>query len=172
MNIKIVIIGVLLTAILVGGGVVVMSRSPNAASLEKTDKTKFFTDHTNFDWGKINYNGGVVNHVFEIKNSGESSLKLANIKTSCMCTTAKISTKNGAGPTVKMHEVSDWQGVLEPGETAQLEVVFDPVFNIYRFADINNLSFLVFKKIHARFAGEFSQPLFYSLICAIHLEKL
>ncbi|HJZ05530.1 hypothetical protein A2634_00135 [Candidatus Amesbacteria bacterium RIFCSPHIGHO2_01_FULL_48_32] len=129
MNIKIVIIGVLLTAILVGGGVVVMSRSPNAASLEKTDKTKFFTDHTNFDWGKINYNGGVVNHVFEIKNSGESSLKLANIKTSCMCTTAKISTKNGAGPTVKMHEVSDWQGVLEPGETAQLEVVFDPAFH-------------------------------------------
>jgi len=129
MNIKIVIIGVLLTAILVGGGVVVMSRSPNAASLEKTDKTKFFTDHTNFDWGKINYNGGVVNHVFEIKNSGESSLKLANIKTSCMCTTAKISTKNGASPTVKMHEVSDWQGVLEPGETAQLEVVFDPAFH-------------------------------------------
>src|SRR3989344_2594836 len=52
------------------------------------------------------------------------------------------------------------------------EILSDPRAQIVRFADINNLSFLVFKKIHARFAGEFSQPLFYSLICAIHLEKL
>jgi len=129
MNIRAVIIGVLLTTILIGTGVVIMSRSPNAASLEKTDKTKFFTDHNNYDWGKINYEGGVVNHVFEIKNSGESNLKLANIKTSCMCTTAKITTPAGASPVFKMHQVSDWQGELKSGEMAKLEVEFDPVFH-------------------------------------------
>ena len=106
-----------------------MSRSPNAAQLEKTEKALFFTDHAYFDWGNIDYGGGDAKHTFEIKNEGQATLKLANIKTSCMCTTAKIITKSGTSPIIKMHEVSDWKGVLGPGETGKLEVDFDPAFH-------------------------------------------
>jgi len=129
MNLKVILIFLGATILIGGGGIYLMSRSPNAAQLEKTEKAQFFTDHTNFDWGNIDYGGGDAKHTFEIKNSGETALKLANIKTSCMCTTAKIITRSGTSPAFKMHEVSDWQGVLEPGETGKLEVDFDPTFH-------------------------------------------
>lgn len=129
MNLKVILIFVTATILIGGGGVYLMSRTPNAAQLEKTEKAKFFTDHDKYDWGNINYSGGDAKHSFEIKNSGQAQLTLANIKTSCMCTTAKITTKSGTSPIVKMHEVSDWKGVLEPGEVGKLEVDFDPTFH-------------------------------------------
>src|SRR3989344_3068983 len=105
MNLKVVLIFLGATILIGAGGIVIMSRTPNAVSLEKTEKAQFFTDHTNFDWGNINYGGGDAKHTFEIKNTGETLLKLANIKTSCMCTTAKIITRSGTSPAFKMHEV-------------------------------------------------------------------
>lgn len=129
MNLKVILIFLGAIILIGGGGIFLMSRSPNTARLEKTDKAQFFTDHANFDWGNIDYGGGDAKHTFEIKNTGEAPLKLANIKTSCMCTTAKVITRAGSSPAFKMHEVSDWQGVLEPGETGKLEVDFDPAFH-------------------------------------------
>ncbi|OGC92885.1 hypothetical protein A3D85_00950 [Candidatus Amesbacteria bacterium RIFCSPHIGHO2_02_FULL_47_9] len=129
MNLKVILIGGLITVLIIAGAIVVMSRAPNAVKLEKSDSGQFFTDHASYDWGEIDYGGGVANHVFEIKNSGSKPLKLANVKTSCMCTTAKLIVKSGNSPIFRMHQVSDWQGTLEPGETAQLEVNFDPTFH-------------------------------------------
>lgn len=129
MNIKVILIFVAVIILVGGGGVYLMSRSPNAAQLEKTEKAQFFTDHDKYDWGNIDYGGGDAKHTFEIKNTGEAPLTLANIKTSCTCTTAKVITKAGNSPLVKMHEVSDWQGLLEPGEVGKLEVDFDPTFH-------------------------------------------
>lgn len=129
MNLKVILIFVTAITLIGGGGVYLMSRSPNAAQLNKTENAQFFTDHDRYDWGSIDYGGGDAKHTFEIKNSGEAPLTLANIKTSCMCTTAKIITKGGTSPIVKMHEISSWQGVLGPGETAKLEVDFDPTFH-------------------------------------------
>ncbi len=129
MNLKVILIFLGAIILIGAGGIYLMSRSPNAAQLEKTEKSQFFTDHTNFDWGSIDYGGGDAKHTFEIKNTGEAPISLANVKTSCMCTTAKIITKNGTSPVFRMHEVSSWKGVLEPGETGKLEVDFDPTFH-------------------------------------------
>ena len=129
MNPKILVIGGLITVAVLAGGVVIMSRQPNAAEVEKVEASKLVTDHKNYDWGQIDYDGGVAKHVFEIKNGEEAELKLANIKTSCMCTTAQVMTRTGSSPIFKMHQTSDWKGVLAAGETAKLEVIFDPAFH-------------------------------------------
>lgn len=129
MNLKVILIFLGATILIGAGGVFIMSRTPNAVQLDKTEKAQFFTDHANYDWGNINYARGAAKHTFEIKNNGSAPLKLANVKTSCTCTTAKIIMGGESSPIFKMHAVSDWQGELGPGETGKLEVDFDPTFH-------------------------------------------
>jgi len=62
-----------------------------------------------YDFGKITKEGGVVSTEFKIKNSGEGELKLSGIVTSCSCTSAKIDKE-----------------VLKAGEEATLTAYFDP----------------------------------------------
>ena len=100
---------------------VLSSSSGGSGRLELAEKTH--------DWGDIPINGGKVEKVFEIKNSGEGMLELANFNTSCMCTTAVVKTRAGESPALGMHEQSTWKARLEAGETAEIEVIFDPAFH-------------------------------------------
>lgn len=59
-----------------------------------------------FDFGKITQ-GDKVNHVFKLTNNGKRDLILRNVKTSCGCTAVKHA------------------DVVKPGETIDLEVVFN-----------------------------------------------
>jgi hypothetical protein len=60
-----------------------------------------------FDFGEIRY-GDVVSYGFKVKNSGQETLEIRRVATSCACTTARIS-----------------QDKLEPGEEAELLVSYD-----------------------------------------------
>jgi len=60
-----------------------------------------------FDFGEISY-GDVVSYSFRVKNSGQETLEIRRVATSCACTTARIS-----------------QDRLEPGEEAELLVSYD-----------------------------------------------
>ena len=60
-----------------------------------------------FDFGEINY-GDIVSYGFKVKNSGQETLEIRRVATSCACTTARIS-----------------QDKLEPGEEAELLVSYD-----------------------------------------------
>ena len=53
-----------------------------------------------------------VSYVFAIQNTGATPLTVSNLVTSCGCTTAELSA-----------------GVIQPGERADLQVVFDPDFH-------------------------------------------
>ena len=59
---------------------------------------------TQYDFGKVN-EGKVVDHVFTIKNSGDSLLTIKEVKTSCGCTAAMVNKKE-----------------LAPGEEGELKV--------------------------------------------------
>ena len=85
----------------------------------------------NYDFGTISMAAGKVSTTYRIKNEGAAPLAFDKIYTSCMCTEASLITASGrkqgpfgmpghAGP---LKPVS---GQLAPGETALLEVVFDP----------------------------------------------
>ena len=63
---------------------------------------------TEYDFGTIP-NDKAVTHVFEVRNVGRGKLEIAGVSTSCGCTTAEVDKRQ-----------------LAPGETAKLEVTYDP----------------------------------------------
>ncbi|MEK7877083.1 MAG: DUF1573 domain-containing protein [Pseudomonadota bacterium] len=82
-----------------------------------------------FDFGKISMAAGNVSHRYWIKNVSGDPLTITKLSTSCMCTVATLITHAGKkgpfgmaghGPAPRLAER------LAPGETAQVEVVFDP----------------------------------------------
>ena len=100
---------------------VLSSSSGGSGRLELAEKTH--------DWGEIPINGGKVEKVFGLTNAGEGELELANLATSCMCTTVVVKTRAGESPAFGMHEQSTWKARLEAGETAEMRVVFDPAYH-------------------------------------------
>jgi len=86
-------------------------------------------DSNRYDWGTIDLGGGMVSKSFAIENKGASPLKLYEVKTSCMCTTAQLKTSSQTSPKFKMHEKSSYVFEVNPGETAELIVEFDPAFH-------------------------------------------
>ncbi len=128
-NSKIVSLVVGATVLLLIGGVVLASRAPSPPRIETTAQAQAEIQESTHDWGTITLTGGVVHKSFMIKNSGSSPLQLANIKTSCMCTEAKVIINGQQSPYFGMHSNSSWLGELEPGQEAELVVTFDPAFH-------------------------------------------
>jgi len=120
------IIGALTILTLVGGFVLATNSGP--AKLGGGDG-QAYTDHTSFEWGEININGGNATHEFAIENRGTGELELANILTSCACTSAQITIEGVVSPYFGMHSTSSWVGKVAPGKTATVSVIFDPLFH-------------------------------------------
>src|SRR3989304_6729938 len=120
------IIGALTILTLVGGFVLATNSGP--AKLGGGDG-QAYTDHTSFEWGEININGGNATHEFAIENRGTGELELANILTSCACTSAQITIEGVVSPYFGMHSTSSWVGKVAPGKTATLSIIFDPLFH-------------------------------------------
>lgn len=131
MSDKKIIVGiVLVTVLLLVGGVILLSVSGStSASITSSRNAKVLTDQRNFEWGQINMKGGNVSKIFAIKNTGTDTLKLTNIKTSCHCTKAQVRVGSNSSPFFGMNSVSSWIGEVPPGQDAQLEVIFDPAYH-------------------------------------------
>lgn len=82
------------------------------------------------DLGTVSMAAGNVPFQYLIKNAGDQPVDLKRIATSCMCTSATLVTANGRkGPFGMPGHGTGTNTVkarLAPGETANLEVVFDP----------------------------------------------
>lgn len=132
MNDKKIIIGfVILTLLILGGGIYVLATSTPAAPAQviSSQNAKVQVDQKNFDWGNIPYSGGNATKTFTIKNAGTDILKLTGVKTSCTCTKAQVSIDGKVSPYFSMHSTSGWVGEVSPGKEAQLLVIFDPAFH-------------------------------------------
>lgn len=135
MNKKIVIIFSVFTLLIIIGGALLVNNLPSnisktlGARIEKTPGVKIEISEANFDFKNVSYLGGNVEHSFGIKNIGDKDLKIANLSTSCMCTTVYLKTAQEKGPEFGMegHSKSvEWMGTLKSQEEGQLVVVFDP----------------------------------------------
>jgi hypothetical protein len=85
-------------------------------------------DELDHDWGDISIEGGMVSHGFHFVNEGNERLILKGAVTSCMCTTAYFELEDGTmSPEYGMHQGADWQYEVAPGESFEVEVVFDPM---------------------------------------------
>lgn len=103
-------------------------KSDSAAALTDSGKLAVESD-TVHDWGDINIAGGTVSHTFAMKNESEKPLYLKGATTSCMCTQARYRfTDKAVSPQFGMHNsAQNWLRKVKPGETFNMEVVFDPM---------------------------------------------
>lgn len=131
MNDKKIIIGfIILTLLILGGGVYILSQTTTSpAAVTSFQNAKASVGQKTHDWGIIPYSGGNVSKTFTIKNTGTNVLQLTNIKTSCACTYAQIIIDGKTSPTFGMHTTSSWVGGVTAGKEANLTVVFDPAFH-------------------------------------------
>lgn len=124
------IIGIVVVTVLILGIAVFFGTRMGATPQVTADsQVSVSVDSNKYDWGTIDYDKGIVSKNFEIKNTSDIALKLYNVKTSCMCTTAQLKTSDVTSKKFQMHESSSDVIEVKPGETAELIVEFDPAFH-------------------------------------------
>lgn len=83
-----------------------------------------------YNLGDISMAAGPVTKTYEIKNNGDTELKIDKIWTSCDCTTALLRIVDRVSPELGMHtKLPLWSEKLAPGETGFLDLTFDPAFH-------------------------------------------
>jgi archaellum component FlaG (FlaF/FlaG flagellin family) len=128
-NKKLIIIIVIFTLLSIAGVVLAISKMTAQPAVNKTANAKISVAQTNHDWGEIKMNDGNVTKTFTIANTGSETLELFNVKTSCTCTTAIFKDGDKTSPTFGMHTTSNYIQTVEPGQSTQLEVIYDPAFH-------------------------------------------
>ena len=128
-NNKLVFGLVIATLVIIFGGAILATKISGGADLKATQEVSLETGETEYDWGEINIDAGVVTKDFVIKNTSNGVLSLANVKTSCMCTTAQVEVESKKSPHFGMHSNSSWVGEVAAGSKAKLTVTFDPAFH-------------------------------------------
>lgn len=120
---------VVVTVLILGIAVFFGTRMGSTPQVTADSQVSVSVDANKYDWGTIDYDKGIVSKNFGIKNTSNTTLKLYNVKTSCMCTTAQLKTPEVTSKKFGMHESSSDVVEVKPGETAELVVEFDPAFH-------------------------------------------
>lgn len=124
-------IGVIV-AILALGGLVWIARpdsQSNTASPIRSNGILIVEEANNYDFGTISMAAGKVKHLFKIKNTGDETITISKIYTSCMCTTASlmIGDKQFGPYGMPGHSaIPRIDQTINPNEEASVEIVFDP----------------------------------------------
>jgi hypothetical protein len=117
------------TLIVLVGGTALANKAQPPTLEQSSDAHAEVLGESSHDWEQIDINGGSVEKVFQIKNTGSSDLEVTNFKTSCMCTEVQVTIAGKYSPVFGMHTSSGWRGVVKPNETADVVVGFDPMFH-------------------------------------------
>lgn len=121
-------LAILIPILLIAGGLIFWVGKSNNSSNVSTG-AKIEVSPKEYDAGTVSMAAGVVKKDYEIKNVGTGDLKINDIWTSCHCTTAILKVAGKESPKFGMDHAGFWSQVLAPGQTAQLEVIFDPAFH-------------------------------------------
>lgn len=126
---KFIIPTVILTVLLLMGGYWWVGAN-GLQPVQLSEQTKLeIAEPTSFDWGKISYSGEKAKKSFTLKNTGQATLKLYNVRTSCHCTKARVLINGQTSPDFGMSGQSSWVGEVLSGQEAQVEVVFDQTYH-------------------------------------------
>lgn len=101
---------------------------------------KIYLPETQYDFGTVK-EGSVVSHTFEFENKGNATLDISNIKTSCGCTAALVSSKQiapGKSGTIKIDlDTKNRQGRMSRTITISSNDPEIPNKVITIYADVN-----------------------------------
>src|SRR3989344_8632134 len=118
-------LGILGAVIVAGAALLFLPATPTSApQARETGSQTLVAEEPFFDFGTISMSVGKVAHTFVIKNTSATETVIDNIYTSCMCTTAKLTTRAGsAGPFgMPGHEaILRIAQRIAPGEEAQVD---------------------------------------------------
>jgi len=121
---------IIVIAILVVGAITLPSlvsknttEQVNAASLEVTESF--------FDFGEILLTEGLVETKYELINTGDESITIGKVYTSCMCTTASVTESDGNekgkfGMPGHKGQLTRADSIVAPGENITVTATFDP----------------------------------------------
>ena len=124
------LVGTIAVTIFILGAVVYFGLKAGTTAKVITDsQVELVANDTQYDWGTISMANGIVNKSFTIANPSDAPLKLYDVKTSCMCTTAQLKTASQTSKKFGMHEKNSNVFEINPGETAELFVEYDPAFH-------------------------------------------
>ncbi len=126
---RLIIIGAAAAILVIGG--IILGLNLKTDESGRASQARLLSEEKSFDFGTISMTKGKVNHAFKIKNNGVANLKINNIDTSCMCTSAVLEKNGKVSPSFGMPGMSGdnpafWSEELGPGESANLIVIFDP----------------------------------------------
>jgi len=105
--------------------------SKNSGNLSVSANSALIISEQAYDFGTISMEKGKVSHVFEVKNSGNETVTIDKVYTSCMCTKAIIT--NSEGKQQGMFSMPGHGGgsaeaniPIKANETIRVEAIFDP----------------------------------------------
>lgn len=129
-NLRVIILIISVTVLIFGGvalGLVIGSQNEKR---EASGTPRLTTNVTSYDFGDVSMAQGLAKYTIQLKNEGTGNLKVSNISTSCMCTTAVLEINGERSPVFGMpgHGAGPafWSTQIAPGQSANLEVTFDP----------------------------------------------
>lgn len=118
-----------ITALVFVGAVLLLSNPQKAQQASVLGVLADLEMEQSFDFGSISMKEGDVSHEFLLKNTGEEAVSISRMYTSCMCTAARFKMgeyQSGFFGMVGHGYIPKINKVLNPGEEAIVEVVFDP----------------------------------------------
>ncbi|OGY58553.1 MAG: hypothetical protein A3H06_01425 [Candidatus Colwellbacteria bacterium RIFCSPLOWO2_12_FULL_44_13] len=99
------------------------------ASVSDSSPSTLKLSESSFDFGTISMKAGKVQRMFGVTNTGTTPVEVEKLYTSCMCTTAKWTQgddRRGPFGMPGHASVPALNATLQPGETANVQVEFDP----------------------------------------------
>ena len=101
-------------------------------------------DNREFDFGPVTRTQGKVSHIFKLVNNGQSDLIVKNVYSACSCTTAALKVGKAKSAFFDTRGApKDWQMVVKPGKSAELEVALDLSHKNVTKGDLERKTFIL-----------------------------
>jgi hypothetical protein len=126
-----ILIGVAIVVLVLGFvGIIWAIKSESAGSANK-GTPKLVLEIAKFDFGDVSMANGLAKKKVKITNQGDGDLKISRMQTSCMCTKVFLDVGGKRSPEFGMPGhggagSANWSQVIKPGESGELEMIFDP----------------------------------------------
>lgn len=129
MSPKVIIIGAIITLALLFGGLFFLSRPGPKITINPQATGQLTAGESFYDFGSVAMAKGLVSHKFTLTNSDSVPAVVTKIYSSCMCTKGTLTIGDRTYGPYGMPGHVAVPGIaaeIAPGQTAQLEVIFDP----------------------------------------------